>query len=404
MRARTVSPAGRLLAHLGRATVSIMVALLIAELGLRLAGVKFNGSFYTNDSATGWFLRPNAEGWSTDERSIYVHINSAGMNDREHAVAKPPDTFRIAVLGDSMTASIQVAARDTSSAVLERSMASCGALPGRKVEVLNFGVPGYNTAQMLLTLRSRVWQYSPDAVVFEFLSGNGMLNNRRDLTNADAALAPYFVLHDGKLELDDSYRRLPAEQAAAIRSHNQTADLMNRVRFLQLAARAVRNLPGLLARGKGLDARARKYGADYQLRLVYTPPAYPEIEDAWRVTEAIVSAMHDEVRAHGARFWIAVDNTPEQAQRAEAAKAGLLGRWGPDALLYPDWRIVSLARREGLPVVALSPYLWDYGERHHVFLSGWTEGRLGVGHWNELGQRVVGEYLAQRLCEFLLKP
>jgi hypothetical protein len=176
---------------------------------------------------------------------------------------------------------------------------------------------------------------------------------------------------------------------------------MNRVRFLQLATRAVRKLPDLLARGQGTDARAMKYGADYQLRLVYLPPAYPEIEDAWRVTEAIISAMHEEVRAHGVRFWIAVDNTPEQAQRAQAAKAGLLGRWGLDGLLYPDWRIVRLARREGLPVVALSPYLSDYGDRHHVFLTGWTEGQLGVGHWNELGQRVVGEYLAQRLCEFM---
>src|SRR5688572_15479505 len=35
----------------------------------------------------------------------------------------------------------------------------------RKIEVINFGVSGYSTAQQLITLRERVWAYSPDVVL-----------------------------------------------------------------------------------------------------------------------------------------------------------------------------------------------------------------------------------------------
>jgi hypothetical protein len=394
---RKSAPAVRWLAHAGRAAVSILVALLLAEGGMRVAGVRFTGSFYTSDPTTGWTLRPNAEGWSNDERTIYVRINSTGMHDREHSVAKPSRTFRIAVLGDSTTASIEVAVSNTSCAVMEGEFANCTALRGRKVEVLNFGVPGFNTAQMLLVLQNRVWKYSPDAVLLELFSGNELLNNRRDLTNADPSSAPFYVLRDEKLCLDDSYRSNPAEQPSAIRRHDRMADWMNRLRLLGLVNRVIHR-PG--AANTGLDPRIAKYGEDFQLHLFYTPPAYPEIEDAWRVTEGIVTAIRDDVRSHEVPFWLALSSAPGQTQEAHVEK---WARWGPDSLLYPDWRLKRLAEREQIPVVWMTPYLQKSGTILNTYLSGWQEGHLGVGHWNELGQRVVGEYLGKQLCSMLAR-
>lgn len=69
--------------------------------------------------------------------------------------------------------------------------------------------------------------------------------------------------------------------------------------------------------------------------------------------------------------------------------------------LYPDWRIGILARRESLPTVVLTPFMQEYADRHHVYLSGWPEGTLGAGHWNELGQRLAGEDLAEKFRPLL---
>ena len=43
--------------------------------------------------------------------------------------------------------------------LLERKLQECHAFPGKNVEVINFGVSGYDTAQELITLRQTVWDY-----------------------------------------------------------------------------------------------------------------------------------------------------------------------------------------------------------------------------------------------------
>src|SRR3990172_5552726 len=80
--------------------ISIMVALLVAELLLRAIGYSVP-LFYLPDPRLGWILRPGAEGWYTDEGRAFMRVNSAGMRDHEHQLAKPEGVYRIAVLGDS---------------------------------------------------------------------------------------------------------------------------------------------------------------------------------------------------------------------------------------------------------------------------------------------------------------
>jgi len=69
--------------------------------------------------------------------------------------------------------------------------------------------------------------------------------------------------------------------------------------------------------------------------------------------------------------------------------------------LYPDWRFTNLAQRAGIPIVRLTDYLEDYANQHKVFLNGWPEGQLGAGHWNEVGERIAGERLAEQFCPLL---
>src|SRR5580765_314044 len=90
----------------------VVFGLLLTEICLRVVGYSAP-LFYTPDYYRGVALRPNVAGTYQREGRTYVSINSAGLRDREHAIAKPPDTFRIALLGDSYCEGLQVPLEQT---------------------------------------------------------------------------------------------------------------------------------------------------------------------------------------------------------------------------------------------------------------------------------------------------
>lgn len=91
--------------------------------------------------------------------------NSFGMLDRERALAKPPGTWRVACLGDSVGGDFQLP-DDNACAALERILA---ARRGGSTEVLNFAVPGYNTLQEARALEVKALRFDPDAIVVLFV-------------------------------------------------------------------------------------------------------------------------------------------------------------------------------------------------------------------------------------------
>ncbi|PWT94005.1 MAG: hypothetical protein C5B55_03415 [Blastocatellia bacterium] len=163
--------------------------LFVAEISLRLADYPFP-KFYQLDVSRGYALRPGVEGWYRKEGISYVRINSDDLRDVEHSKTKPPNTLRIAVVGDSYAEALQVGQQNSFWALLEERLTSCVG-EDLKVEVINFGVSGYGTAQELLTIRERVWSYSPDLVILAFTTGNDISDNVRELKRA--ADIPYFI-------------------------------------------------------------------------------------------------------------------------------------------------------------------------------------------------------------------
>jgi lysophospholipase L1-like esterase len=87
------------------------------------------------------------------------------MRGPEAQRRKPPDLWRIAMIGDSVTYGLGVEAAQSFSSLLESELNAAGLGP---VEVLNFGVPGYNTFQEYTLLKHRVLEYDPDLVVMTF--------------------------------------------------------------------------------------------------------------------------------------------------------------------------------------------------------------------------------------------
>src|SRR4030081_3654946 len=139
-------------------TFGLLFGLFMSESLLRVIGYSYP-LFYTTDYYRGFALQPGVAGHYQREGESYVHINGDGLRDREHSKAKPADSVRIAVLGDSFSEAMHVPMDQTFWSLLERRLQACNAFPGKKVEVINFGVSGYGTAQELMTLRQQVWGY-----------------------------------------------------------------------------------------------------------------------------------------------------------------------------------------------------------------------------------------------------
>ena len=96
-----------------------------------------------------------------------LRTNRHGMRGPEVAREKPPGTFRIAGLGDSVMFGWGVGEGEPYLQVLERRLAA--AYPGRAFECLNFAVPGYNAAMEAAAFEHRAAAFDPDVVVVHFV-------------------------------------------------------------------------------------------------------------------------------------------------------------------------------------------------------------------------------------------
>jgi hypothetical protein len=382
-----------------------------AEIALRIAGYSYP-EFYQPDQSRGYALRPNMEGRYRKEGDALVRINSDGLRDREHVIAKPAGTIRIAVMGDSYPEAFPVPVEEAFWSIMEEKLQECGAFGGKPVEVINFGVSGYGTAQELITLREHVWQYAPDIVMLTVTTNNDISDNLRALKKTDEV--PYFVYREGKLALDDSFREtrgfrlrqsLPNRIGRWIKDHSRLIQAINQGHHgfkIWLAARRARNAPatqtGPAAETKSVAAASEELGID---NVVYREPGDQVWNEAWQVTEGLVRQMRDEVMTHGAKFMVVTLSNGIQVYPDANVRQIFLKRVGASDLFYPDNRLKGLCEREKIPVVTLAPQLRDYADQHQVFLHGFGA-NLGNGHWNQLGHRVAAESIAQRLCGGLL--
>jgi hypothetical protein len=391
----------KIAARLALLCFGIIAALAIGEVALRVAGLA-KPAFYTYDRYRGWGLRPGAAGWNTKEGEAYVSINREGFRGPETAAAKPPNTIRIAVLGDSFTEAQQLDEDKTFSAVIGRELARCPALGGRKVEVLNLGVNGYGTTQELMTLRYQAWQFSPDIVVLAIFTGNDIVNN--SIAMETERCRPFYVYRDGEMAPAGPLFDSPVSRAQCMMRFESRLRFDPRqsqvVKMIDAGWRAVRDrLPGKHHRDRD---RGDVIGSELGINdLVYKPPADQQWRDAWHVTDGIIEQMNREVKAHGAAFLAVTLTTSVQVWPDPAISDLYMRRLGVNNLWYPDQRIEALGQRDGFAVLALAPPMSAYAREHHVFLHGFKNTKIGEGHWNELGHRVGGELIAAKLCQMI---
>ena len=371
-------------------TLGLVAGLLMVELGLRSAGFDYP-TLYLADPERGYALLPGAETRWQREGSADIRINAAGLRDRDHIPAKPPDTVRIAILGDSFAEALQVPLETTFWAVLEQALTARDCFGGQAVEVINFGVGGYGTAQELLTLRGQVWAYDPDLVLLAFFPGNDVKNNAFALEQNPEY--PYFVLHDGVLIQDD---RFPTNKHLRFRQlFGYGSKYLRIFGVVQLVKDRLR-LGGFQPPSPPAAEEVwTEFGVD---NAVFQPPGIDAWRSAWGVTEALLQAMHRETRARQVDFLLVTLTTGIAVHPDPTIRANFKRHLAIDTLFYPETRLAALADREAIPLLILGPPFQAHAEANQVYLHGFENAHLGGGHWNIAGHQLAGKLIADKLC------
>jgi hypothetical protein len=368
---------------------SVLFSILCFEIVLRAIGYSAP-IWYQPDARLGWTLRPGLAYWWTREGRAFVEINSAGMRDAEHALAKPHDVYRVAVLGDSYSEAFQLPREQAFWALLPERLAQCGIAPGKRIEVLNFGVSGYGTAQEYLMLEARAIRYRPDLVLLQFTNGNDVANNSAALEDEKAR--PFFVFgRDGALRLDDSFAGSPAFAHRSGRSWQSLRAASDHSRVVQLV-RGIKEVPlmGRAHAGGGVEQGLEP--------TVLAGPRTPAWEEAWRVTEALIAKTAEFSARNGARFAVFTVPYAAQVHPDYRLREALAAKLGVRDLLYPDRRISEFAKRNGIQAIALAPQMQGLAEARFTYFHGFENVGMGVGHWNAQGHHTAADLIARELC------
>jgi hypothetical protein len=119
---------------------------------------------------------------------IIYSINSDGLRERyNYTKNKPDNTFRIAIFGDSFVYGLYVNISDVFTELLEDdlNLLNCS----KKIEVINFGVPGYDIPYMVESFIRKGRYYEPDISIFLIKPDDIDVNNELWLPIYDKYLA-----------------------------------------------------------------------------------------------------------------------------------------------------------------------------------------------------------------------
>jgi hypothetical protein len=172
----TPGPWRKLLVVTLPAVVVMAIAMAAAvEIWVRVTWEPRKGrpGFFLTDAVRGQRLAAGYDGWFA---GVPVHINSLELRDqREYQLAKGPNTFRILVLGDSVTFGHGSVSAHAYPYLTEQRLKAWR--PDIDWQVWNAAVPGYNTSQELAHLLEVGPRFRPDLVVVGFFE-NDLIGNR----------------------------------------------------------------------------------------------------------------------------------------------------------------------------------------------------------------------------------
>jgi len=365
------------------------LALLACTLLVLLAGAEIATRLLTNtippltvkDSVIGQHYVPsfNETVYVPEaEREVALRFNRWGFRGPDWPREKPEGVRRVAVLGDSMIASLAVDEKDTLVCRLQRLLDQSH--PEVKWEVLNFGVSGASPGQELVLYRELASRWSPDIVLCAYFVGNDLADNCRRLSHNPRI---YFDLDSqGKLH------QVPFSASKAKASYYMNRysrfyvwqkDAVNKLR------KRVMNRAGVVAPGEWIFCREES----------------EKLAHAWKLTGEIHREFRREVESRGAKFAVVLIPSAWQIytdvfQRILDNAGEKTPHFDPN---YPDERLEGLCAEAGIPFLSMSA---DFRE---AAPGASTKNRdewlfhQGHGHFNRRGNEIAAQAVHRFLTQ-----
>jgi len=344
------------LRRVGKLVVAIMLYLIAGELAVRVLNPQeefIQRDLFNADQKLGFRMVANYRG-TMSKKAVPITTNSWGLRDREYSANGEP-TLRVYALGDSLIFGYGVPLDQTYTRDLEKLLER---RLGRKVQVVNGGVPGYGTLQELAFFEDTVDLVKPDVVVLIF----SVLNDATD--NVKFAARP---THEPTFT-----RGLLSWLRTQVREKSQLYMLVRR--------------------------RMASSEAGQEL-LVHAVKPPRDIEQGLRLIEESLDRFMEAARRHGAVFGAIV--TPAHRQVSAKLWADSLHQYGLSPADYavdqPNARLAAYAKRQGIPFLDVTPILQAH-QQEKLYWDGDGE------HWEVRGHEVMAEATENFLVQHDLLP
>jgi lysophospholipase L1-like esterase len=373
-----------LLQSIALAAASVLVLLLLLEAGIRLLVPDSRWRYLDGtsdwrlDDEIGWVNLPDLD--VANESSfgpVRFQTNPDGLIPRDATRAKPEGVTRIMVFGDSMVVGRHV----LQDRIYTARLAPLLAERGIRADVINAGVQGYSTDQVLLLMQRWLPTYRPDIVVYGFtlndIGGNA-------LATAYGRPKPIYRI--------DPQARLRLALPPRVTSEIRTAGPTGLRRWVQSSALYRLIQPAIF------ELRARMLGLDERILFgteldVYIGRAIVDSLD-WRLYEALVVRVRETAERAGARFLLF--DHPQVGEVWEPYIERVCRSLRVDREEYDPFaiekRMAALAQRTNIDFLATIEPFRDVPDR------GPFHGMPTDPHLNEAGHQLLAEILADRLA------
>ncbi len=339
-------------------------------------------AMYGPDPDTGYRHRAGASGlWLTEQRTD-ITISRLGLRDRERTPERGGD-LRVVVVGDSLLEAVQVALDNTAAVIAEKQVAAAHA----GAEVVNLGLAGATPPVLAARLQVASRALNPDLAIVVLNIGDFFSSSLRD----DSAFTGYRPSSDGSINLSYGFRD---SRGYKIRTsgigyalywsldHSALARVLNSRKNIGILAEWPTPPQSIaISPEKCVSAKAalRSY-----LRLWHDG----EPKTAAGVLDAFIRDLASMNREKKPAVIVAARGFPSNCSDTDSLRADLESavrdRFTKHGLAFQDLDTLFANR---------------YGATDASSLRGFGS-RVGRGHFNEQGNAILGEVLAELIMKW----